>query len=522
MKRRSLLLGAAVAPLARPAIGASPQVLKFVPQANLNSIDPVWNAAMVTRNLGLMVYETLYGRDEALIARPQMVEADQMEDGGKRWTLRLRQPLTWHDGTPVLARDCVASLRRWMVRDSAGQILAARLDELSAPDDRTLVFRLNKPFPHLRSLLGRLNSPAIMVPERIAQTDPFKSMPEAIGCGPFRFMAKEQVVGSHAAFERFDKYVPRDEPPSFAAGGHRVFLDRVEWKMIPDASTAANALITGEVDWVDIPQADLLPMLKRAAGVKTGILDPFGQMASARVNHLQGPTSNLAIRRAMLAAIDQREAMTAAFGDDQNFSAPVGFLVTGDKTVDDVGLDVARNRPSKDAVKAMLAQAGYHGERLVMLHATEHNVYGPVGTVVADSLRAVGFNVEDQSMDWGTVMQRRTSQAPLESGGWSLFPTAAPAAEYLDPLLATFIRGDGLKGFYGWPSDARIEELYQQYLDTDDTAAQVRIAQEWQQRCFDIVTHIPLGRFMLSSAWRDNVSGMGKGPANVFWNVRKG
>ena len=194
-------------------------------------------------------------------AHPQMVEADQVEDDGRRWTMRLRQPLRWHDGTPVLARDCVASLKRWMVRDQGGQILATRLDALEAPDDRTIVFRLNRSFPHLRALLGRFNSPAVMMPERIAKTDPYKPVPEAIGCGPFRFVADEQVIGSRAVFARFDAYVPRDEPASFAAGGRRVLLDRVEWQMIPDASTAANALVTGEVDWVEIPQSDLAPML---------------------------------------------------------------------------------------------------------------------------------------------------------------------------------------------------------------------------------------------------------------------
>lgn len=524
MHRRRLLLGATAAlatPLARPAIAGKAQTLSFVPQATLTSIDPVTNAAMVTRNLGLMVYETLYARDESLIARPQMVESDMVEDAGHRWTLRLRQPLTWHDGTKVLARDCVASLRRWMTRDPGGQTLAARLDALEAPDDRTLVFRLSKPFPHMRTLLGRFNGPAVMMPERMAQTDPFKTVPEAIGCGPFRFLGAEQVIGSHAAFARFEHYVPRDDPPSFAAGGHHALVDRVEWHMINDASTAANALMTGEVDWLEIPQADLMPMLRKARGVKTGRLDEYGQLVSARINHLIAPTNNVGVRRAMLAAIDQQEVMTATFGDPSNWIAPVGFLVTGRKEIDEAGIEAVRNRPSRDAIKAMLERAGYQGERLVMLHATDHNVYNPAGTVVADSLRAVGFNVDDQAMDWGTVMQRRANKEPVDKAGWSLFPTATPAAEYRDPTVATFIRGDGLKGFYGWPSDERIEQLYQSWLDSDDSNEQTRIQQEWQQRCFDIVTQIPLGRFVLSSAWRENVSGMLKGPAVVFWNVTK-
>jgi peptide/nickel transport system substrate-binding protein len=300
-------------------------------------------------------------------------------------------------------------------------------------------------------------------------------------------------------------------------------VDRVEWRIIPDASTAANALTVGEVDWVEMPLPDLLPLLRKSKDVVVDRLDPYGLYPVARFNTLQGPTANRGVRQAILAAVNPVEVMQAVMGEDASaYNAPIGVFLPGTDSANTVGMDRLGGGKPVAEIQAMLKAAGYAGEKLILLHPTDQTFYDAMSQVLSATLKKIGVNVEDQSMDWGTVMQRRTSQAPLESGGWSLFPTAAPAAEYLDPLLATFIRGDGLKGFYGWPSDARIEELYQQYLDTDDTAAQVRIAQEWQQRCFDIVTHIPLGRFMLSSAWRDNVSGMGKGPANVFWNVRKG
>ena len=266
MHRRSLLLGAAAAvaaPLARPAIAANAQTLSIVPQVALNSIDPVWTSSQIARNMGFMVFDLLYGRDEAMNPRPQMLEGDLMEDDGRRWTLRLRENLWFHDGEPVRSRDCIASLKRWMVRDQGGVTLSQRLDAMEAPDDRTIVLRLNKPFPHLRTLLSKFIIPAVMMPERLALTDPFKQIPEAIGSGPFRWLADEHVLGSHAAFAKFDRYVPRDEPASYTAGGHRVLVDRVEWKMIPDGATAANALMTGEVDWIEIPLPDLLPKLKK-------------------------------------------------------------------------------------------------------------------------------------------------------------------------------------------------------------------------------------------------------------------
>ena len=242
MKRRAFMTAAAAAalPLARPAIGATAKTLIFVPQANLTSLDPVWTTATVTRNFSLMVYETLYGRDQAFNPQPQMVEGHTIDDDGKRWTMKLREGLLFHDGTPVLARDCVASLQRWLKRDAVSETFNARVDAIEAPDDRTLVWRLKKPFPLLAHFLSKVQPQPVIVPARLAATDPFKQLTDIVGCGPFRFLPDEFVSGSHAAFARFDKYVPRQEPASYTAGGHKVLLDRVEWRIIPDPATGGE------------------------------------------------------------------------------------------------------------------------------------------------------------------------------------------------------------------------------------------------------------------------------------------
>lgn len=229
---------------------------------------------------------------------------------GKRWTIRLRDGLLFQDGEPVLARDCVASVQRWMRRDLLARGMAPRVDAVEAPDDRTVVFRLNKSFPPLASALGKpLPNHLPIMPLRLAATDAMKPLTEVVGSGPFRFLSGDFTLGALAAFARFDRYVPRDEPPNGTAGGRRVFIDRIEWIAIPDAATAANALIKGEVDWLDTPHGDLVPALKQRRDVTVGQLDPHGNVGFVRLNHLQGPTANRAIRRAMLAAIDPVEVM---------------------------------------------------------------------------------------------------------------------------------------------------------------------------------------------------------------------
>ena len=147
--------------------------------------------------------------------------------------MRLRDGLLFHDGEKVLARDCVASLQRWMKRDPIGQTIAARLDALEAPDDRTLVFRLKKPFASLPYALAKTQPSPVIMPERLAQTDPFKQVTEVVGSGPFRWVANEYVAGNRAVFAKFERYKPRDGAASFAAGGYRVMVDRVEWRIIP-------------------------------------------------------------------------------------------------------------------------------------------------------------------------------------------------------------------------------------------------------------------------------------------------
>ncbi len=174
--------------------------LKFIPVSDLVILDPVWTGARVTRNHGYLVFDTLYGVDETYGVQPQMVAGHTIDSDGRRWTITLRDHLRFHDGEPVRGRDVVASLRRFCVRESFGQSLMATTDELSAPDDRTVVFRLKKPFPHLaQALAGSTGTMPCIMPERLANTDPFKQITEMVGSGPFRFLATHTWLAAAAS-----------------------------------------------------------------------------------------------------------------------------------------------------------------------------------------------------------------------------------------------------------------------------------------------------------------------------------
>ena len=224
MRRRELLkaAGASLVALAAPRIGRAEKAgkLVFVPPQDLSVLDPVVTAQRTIRNHAYLVFDTLYGIDSNWTAQPQMVEGHQVEEDGLAWTLALRGGLRFHDKEPVLARDVVASIRRFAARISFANALMAATEELSAPDDRTVRFRLKRPFPHLPEALAGPGGvvPAVM-PERLAATSPFKPVTEIIGSGPYRFLPEEHISGARAAYERFPLYRPRAEgPEGFTSG----------------------------------------------------------------------------------------------------------------------------------------------------------------------------------------------------------------------------------------------------------------------------------------------------------------
>ncbi len=525
MKRRRFLAASAAVTLARPAIAqpAKAKPLVFVPQANLSSLDPIWTTATVTRNYAFLVFETLYGLDANLRPAPQMVEGHRIEDDGKRWTMKLREGLVFHDGSKVTAKDCVTSLQRWMKRDALGQTIAARLDALESPDDRTLVFRLKKPFPALPFALAKTQpSPPVIMPERIASLDAFKQIGEVVGSGPYRFVASEYNSGNLSVFTRFDAYKPRNEAPSFTTGAKRALIERIEWRVVPDQATATAALQTGEVDWIEIPLPDLIPQLKKSRNVVVDRLDPYGLYPVLRPNHLQGPTSNKALRQAMLAAIDPAQVMQSFMGDETAaYDAPIGCFLRGTESENAAGMDRLGGGRSQAELRQMVKASGYNGERILLMHPTDQPFYDAMSQVVAAQLKAIGLNIDDAAMDWGTVVQRRAKKEPLDQGGWSLFCTSFPAADYLDPLSAPALRGNGGAAWYGWPSNAKIEALRDEWLDEADPAQRKRLATAIQAEVFEDVAYIPLGNYRQSAAWRADLTGHLKGPVPLFWNVSR-
>ena len=524
MQRRSFMAAAAGA-LAAPSVAHAQggRVLRFIPQSDLTVLDPMWTTAYVTRNHGFMVFDTLFGQNGRYEPSPQMVDGVETTDEGRRWTLTLRPGLRFHDGEPVLARDCVASLRRWGKRDAFGGALMAATDALDAKDDRTIEFRLKRPFPLLPSALGKTPGflPVIM-PERLAETDPFTQVTEMVGSGPYRFKADERVPGARVIYERFAGYKPREGGTTdWTAGPKVVHFDRVEWTTIPDPTTAAQALMAGEQDWWDYATVDLMPLLQRNRDTKVVVQEPSGQISILRMNHLQPPFDNPAIRRALLGAVSQQDVVTAIAGTDPKmWHTGVGFFCPGTPMATDVGMGVLTAPRDMAKVKADLKAAGYNGEKVVLLAATDFPVLKAAADVTADMLTRAGMNLDYIATDWGSVVTRRASKEPVDKGGWSAFCTAWAGTDHLNPAGHISLRTNGQNAWYGWPSDAKIEQLRDDWFAAPDVAAQKAICADIQKEAFVELPYIPMGQYLQPTAYRTSLTGVLEGFA-LFWNVRR-
>ena len=524
--RRRTMMAAGLATLAAPRIGhgAEARVLRFVPQADVAVLDPIWTTSYQTRDHAFLVFDTLYGQDAAYAPRLQMLEAGAPSADGLRWDLRLRPGLLFHDGTPVLARDCVASIRRWGSRDTFGQALLAATDELSAPDDRTIVFRLSHPFPLLPDALAKTApSPCVIMPERLAATDAFKQVSEMVGSGPYRFLPDERVPGARVAYGRFDGYVPRDGgEASRTAGPKRAGFDRVEWTIIQDAATAAAALQKGEVDWWLAANPDLLPRLRADRRLVVRTQDPTGIIGTMRFNQLHPPFDNPAMRRAILGAVTQADHMQAISGPDRALWADgVGYFCPGTPLASTAGMEALTFPRSLDLSRREIEAAGYKGERVALLVPTDIPSTNALAEVTADLFRKLGLNLDAQTMDWGTAVQRRTNMEPPERGGWSVFQTSWSGLDHATPAGHPFLRGNGLKAAPGWASSPALETLRDDWLRADGAAAQKALADRMQVQAFQDVPYVPLGQQFQQTAHRAEITGILPGMP-VFWNIARG
>jgi len=518
---QKLVVAALIA--AAPALAvAQGKVLKFIPQADLRILDPIATTAYITRNHGYMVYDTLFSIDDKFQVKPQMVDKWEMSKDGLTYTFTLRPGLKFHDGQAVKSADCIASIDRWSKRDALGQKLAEATESWAAVNDTTFTLKLKKPFPLTLDALAKPSSnvPFIM-PERIAKTDPFKNLEDPIGSGPFKMVKAEWVPGNKVVYVKNTDYVPRKEAPSWASGGKVVKVDRVEWIYIPDSATAAAALNAGEADiWEQVPP-DLIPLLSKNKSVTVKNNDPLGSMGMIRFNFLHPPFNNEKMRQALLYAVNQQDYVIGIAGDPKNGKPCFSYFTCGTPLATEAAADPLKGKRDMEKAKQLVKESGYKGEKVVIIDATDQPIVHSQSLLTLEILKKMGVNAEIQAGDWGTLITRRAVKEPIDKGGWNIFHTWLVGPDMVNPAVNFPIRGTGEKAWFGWPTDAKMEELREAWFNAKDLAESKKAAEAVQRRAFEFVPIIPTGQFILPTAYRANISGLIIAPINLLWNVEK-
>ncbi len=520
---RGVILTGAFVALAHMS-GATSAVAQGVVRTSLNAdlkiIDPIWTTADPTLRHAYLIYDTLFSMDESMTPRPQMVDKHSISEDELTYTFTLRSGLEWHDGAPVRSADCVASLKRWMARDSLGQKLAEFTDTLEAVDDTTFRLKLKEKFGLVLEALAKIGANApFMMPERIAKTDPAEQIKDPTGSGPFKMVLAEWKVGDRAVYVKNERYKPRSEPPSMFAGGKVPKLDRVELVFIPDTGTVISALKAGEIDYVPEPSFDLVPSLAKDAKIRIARQDPIGYQQWLRFNFLHPPFDNPKARQAVLAAMDQEEYMQAGIGNPEYYRTCAAVFMCGTPFETTAG---AESFGKADLTKArqLLKESGYDGRRIVML-AQDWPFHRAAALVTVQQLRKIGFNVDVQSMDLSTFFQRRQITEAPDKGGWSLFHTDFPGANNTPALNIAINTRCDRKNWVGWPCNEEIERLRDTWMRTTDDSKKRQLLEQLQTKVYEFATHGITGQFYKLTAYSAKLEGVLETPVPVYWNMSK-
>ena len=511
----------AIAALMLPAQAASDKTLRAVVHADLKILDPTWTTTYITNRYGYLVYDTLFAINSKFEPKPQMVDTYTISDDKLTYSFTLRKGLSFHDGQPVRAADAVASLKHWMVRDVMGQGLAKVIADFEVVDDLTFRLKLKQPYGLVIDTLAKPTTPAFIMPERIASKPATEQITESIGSGPFMMKRDEWRPGNKAVFVKFPNYIPRSEPPDYLSGGKIARLDRVEWLYIPDNNTALSALMAGEIDYFEAPPLDFIKLMQENSDLRVLNIDKLGVQFVLRPNFLAPPFDNFKARQALLYLVNQEEVMQAAVGNPDLYIKFCGaYFLCNSPNQTEIGAEPMR-KPDYAKAKQMLTEAGYKGEKLVLLLPTDRPQYAAAVTVLGAALRKAGIAVDMQSADWSTISVRRARKDPIDKGGYHIFITTHGGPDAASPVANTWFASGCDKANPGWPCDPELEPMITAWSMESDPAKRYEWVEKIQARGYVSVPYIPYGQFFQPVAFRSNIKGVLESGMPVYWNIEK-
>src|SRR5258707_3922942 len=318
----------------------------------------------------------------------------KVADDKLTYPFTLRDGLKWHDGAGVRGEDCVAARKGGGKRDGRGQKRMSFTASIEATDARTITLKLKEPYGLVLESIGKPSSVVpFMMPKRVAETPADKAISEQIGSGPFKFVQAEFQPGVKAVYEKNQDYVQRKEAPSWTYGGKVVKVDRVEWITMADAQTAVNALQSGDIDFMENPSFDILPVLAANKEIKIDTLDKLGLQTVGRMNFLYPPFDNVKVRRAALMAMNQKNVLDALVGNPDYYKTCGAIFMCDTPLATDVGSEPVVKGNGMAEAKKLLAESGYDRTPVVIMAPGDVVTLKAQPIVAAQLLRAARRSV---------------------------------------------------------------------------------------------------------------------------------
>jgi peptide/nickel transport system substrate-binding protein len=509
--RRLLTLLALAAPLvwlaASPADSQGPRkggILKIGMIGEPPTLDAHATTAVITREIGINMFEGLYALDAKFQPVPLLAESQEVLDGARRYVIKLRGDVKFHNGKPLTSADVVASLQRWGKVASTGKAVFKSVEAVEAKGPGSVEIRLKEPSGSLLTVLAQVDSAAVIYPKEVVDASGEGALKEIIGTGPFKFV--EHRPDRHIRLARFDGYASRAEPRNYLAGQRVAYLDELHFMPVPDYATRQAGMVTGEYGYIQQIKPDQYDRIKSSPGVEPVVVKPYGWVTIV-LNNKQGLMTDRRVRQAIQAALDVEPMMLAGLGHKDFYRLDPGLFFPESAWHSKVGAAVYNQR-DKDKARRLLKEAGYQGQPVRWLVTTEYEHHYKPALIAKSQLEEVGLKVDLQVSDWATVVQRRAKPEL-----WDAFSTAFVFVP--EPSTSAQVLCD----WPGWWCSADKDGLLAAMARELDPKKRYAMWERVQTAFYADAARIKIGDYFRLDARRKDVQGYEPGPYMHFWNV---
>jgi peptide/nickel transport system substrate-binding protein len=466
------------------------------------TLDPMASTADLVGTIMQHVYELLYTYDANSNVVPMLAETlPAVSKDGLVYSIPLRHGVKFHNGKEMTSDDVLASLDRWMKMAPRGKAVAKEVKSVEAKGPYTVVISLNRPYAPLVAHLALSNGfAAIMAKESIAEP-----LTQFIGTGPYMF--KERKPDQYVQLVRFDGYSARKEPASGYGGRREALLDELRFIPVPNANTRVEGMLAGQYQFADVLPVEAYSRLASAPNVKPVLTAPFG-FPYLVLNTKQGPLTNVTLRQSVEAALNNADMMAAAFGDPKFYDTDANHYAKNTPFYSTAGTENYGKGDAKKAA-ALASSAKYDGTPIKVLTSQQYDFHYRMALVMAENLKAAGYKVDMQVVDWSTLIQRRNDPAL-----WDIYITHS--AVLPEPTLTPPQLGDGAPGWWSSPAKDAALSAFNAESDPKQRAA---LWGKVQSVVFTEVPYIRVGDFNNLTARSSKLEGYVAMPWPFFWNT---